>query len=137
MQAEARELARFEPYAELSAELNLRARQMANVFDSQIDALEGFVTGLSRVCALLPLDASVLAHAAYRAHYGLQLPDAIVLASVVLDREGGSDAEEALFVSQNGKDFEQPSIAALLQELHCKYLADFANAVRYIERPSE
>jgi hypothetical protein len=57
------------------------------------------------------------------------------LASVILDLEREQSPDGALFISQNVKDFEVPSVQDALQRAQCKYLADFANAVRFIERP--
>lgn len=136
LRAEARELGRTEPHAAISGALRQNALQMANVVETQLDALESLIRELSRICELLPLDMAVLDRAAlYRAEQTLQLQDAIVLASIVLDLERGPGDDEALFISQNVKDFERQSITELLNHLRCKYLADFSNAVRYVERP--
>jgi predicted nucleic acid-binding protein len=136
LRKEIRELGRTQPHESMAAELAQYPIRMAQVLQTQLDAMESIVLELSRACELLPLDASVLARAAsYRAAHGLQLPDAIILASVVLDLERLHTQGESLFISQNVKDFEDPSIREALERLHCAYLADFTNALRFIERP--
>lgn len=99
-------------------------------------ALETVALALLRDCGLINMDGTVLGRAVvYRQRHNLQIQDATVLASVVLDLERGPRDDEALFVSQNVKDFEQQSNIDLLTQFRCKYLADFGNAVRYAERP--
>jgi predicted nucleic acid-binding protein len=136
LRKESRELGRTETYERMAAELGQQIVQMTQVLKTQMDAIQAVVLELSRTCDLLQLDATVLSRAAsYRDAYKLRPPDAIILASVILDLERAESPEGALFISQNVKDFEDPSIQEALDRLDCKYLADFTNAVRLIERP--
>lgn len=138
LRREIRELRRTQPHEHLAHELGQYSIQMAQVLQTQQDALGSLVLVLGQTCELLQLDAAVLARAAsYSTAYDLRLPDAIILASIIHDRERIQGSDEALFISQNVKDFEVPPIQAELQRVRCKYLADFANAVRFIERPSD
>jgi hypothetical protein len=135
LRKEARELRRTQPHENMAAELGQYIIQMTHILQTQLDAMEAVVLDLSHSCELLQLDAGVVMRASdYRAIYDLQLPDAIVLASITLDLERTRNPSGALFVSQNVKDFEHPSVQEILQYLDCKYLADFTNAVRFIER---
>ncbi len=133
---EIRELRRMQPHERLAQELGQHTTQMGEVLHTNQQGLESVVLDLGRTCELLQLDASVLARAAdYKAAFDLRLPDAIVLAAIVLELERSQAAGEALFISQNLYDFDAPAIQETLQHLQCKYLADFTNAVRFITRP--
>jgi predicted nucleic acid-binding protein len=138
LRSEIRELGRTQPHVSMAGELGQYAIQMAQVLQTQLDAMEAVVLELSRSCDLLQLDATVLARASsYKTAYNLRLQDAIILASVMLDCERAQTGDDALFISQNVNDFENPAIQDALGHLRCKYLADFANAVRYIQRPTD
>ncbi|MGH2587219.1 MAG: hypothetical protein ACRDJE_20075 [Dehalococcoidia bacterium] len=135
LRKEIRELGRTQPHESMAGELGQYTIQMAQVLQTQLDAMEAVVLELGHNCELLQLDAIVLTRASsYRAAYDLRLQDAIILASIILDLERVRTPGDALFISQNVKDFENPSIQDVLQRVHCKYLADFTNAVRFIER---
>lgn len=136
LRREIRELRRTQPHETMARELGQYMIQMTEVLQTQLDATEAIVLELSRTCGLLPLDATTLSLiASYKAAYNLRLPDAVILASIALDLERQPAPTDALFISQNVKDFEDPAIQAALQQLRCKYLADFTNALRFIERP--
>lgn len=137
LRAEIRELGRTQPHQSMATELSQYVAQMSRVLQTQIDALEATVLELGRISALLPLDGDVLVRAAsYKDEHKLRLPDAIILASIILDLEREQPPGDAPFVSQNVSDFEAPSIQDALQRVRCKYLADFTNALRFIERPT-
>ncbi len=137
LRKEIRELGRTEPHESMADELGQYLTQLAEVRQIQLDAIEALVLELSRSCELLQLDAGVLARAvSYKTAYDLQLQDAIILASVILDLERAQRPDDALFISQNVKDFGVPAIYHALERLRCKYLSDFTNAVRFIERPA-
>jgi hypothetical protein len=134
---EIRELRRTQPHARMASELGQYTVQMAQVLQTHLDALEAIVLEVGGTCALLQLEANVLSRASsYKTAFNLRLPDAIILATIVLDLEQAPQPAEPLFISQNVKDFEHPAIQDLLQRLQCKYLADFTNAVRFITRPA-
>ncbi len=136
LRKEIRELGRTQPHVSMAGALGQYTIQMAQVLQTQLDAVEAIVLDLGQNCDLLQLDAGVLARASsYRPAYNLQPQDAIILATIIIDLERAQTSGESLFISQNVKDFENPPIQETLQHLHCKYLADFANVVRYIERP--
>lgn len=137
LRKEIRELGRTQPHVSMAAELGRHTILMAQVLKTQLEAMEAVVLELSRNCELLQLNATVLARgASYRAAFNLGLQDAIVLASVILDLERERASNEALFISRGLKDFENTLIQDELRRVRCKYLADFTNAVRFIERPA-
>ena len=137
LRKEIRELGRTQPHVSMAAELRPYPLRMARVLQTQLDAIEAVILELAQSCELLQREATVLARASsYRMAFNLRLQDAIILASVIIDLERASAPGGAIFISQNVKDFENPSIENTLQRFQCKYLADFTNAVRFIERPT-
>lgn len=136
MRREARELGRTRPHQRVASELDVIAIEMDQVLPRQLNSLESVVQELGRACTFLEIDGGVISRAAvYRGEHELLLQDAIILASIILDREH-DPSQEGLFISQNTTDFQRPSVGGALGQANCKYLADFANAVRYITRPS-
>jgi predicted nucleic acid-binding protein len=134
---EIRELERTQLHEEMARELRGYPIQMAQILQTHLDAVERVTLELSQSCDLLPLDATVLRRAAgIRAPYDLRPPDAIILATILLDLERTPAPIMSLFASQNVKDFEHPLIRDELSRLRCTYLGDFPNVVRIIERRS-
>lgn len=64
------------------------------------------------------IDCSVLAE-----EYGLELPDALVLASVLSDASAYPRA--SVFLNRNARDFDDPDIKARLRQLGCDLLGSF------------
>lgn len=80
---------------------------------------------------ILPLTAGEISEApTLEASYDLSHPDAIVFASVLRDPELGRTV--SCFLNKNTKDFDDPSIHALLDEKSCKLLGSFENGRQYI-----
>lgn len=132
---EIRELGRTETHARLAAELDQCVAELSHVLPTQQRALEAVVLEVSRTSEMLQLDAETLVRAAaYRTAHRLDLPDAVILASVVRDLEAEGGAVDALFVSQNTRDFRRATVQDTLARLNCRYLSDFTNAVRLVER---
>ena len=137
LRKEIRELGRTQPHVSMAAELRPYPIRMARILQTQLGAIEVVILELAQHCELLQLDVTVVTRASsYRTVYNLRLQDAIILASIIIDLERAPAPGGALFISQHVKDFENPSIENTLQRFHCKYLADFTNAVRFIERPT-
>ncbi len=135
LRKEIRELRRTQPYERMAEELEQHAVQMDQILRTNQNALESVALELSRTCQLLQIAATVLARASsYRAAMDLRLPDAVILASIILDLERVQPLAETLFISQDVHDFEDLAVQHALQRLQCKYLADFTNAVRFITR---
>jgi len=108
--------------------------QMADVLQTQMEAVENVIRDIANNCEIIQIDAATLnmAHT-YRVSYDMDPQDAIILASVVSDLRHAATRSDSLFISTNVHDFEYPAIQDELLSLGCKYLADFGNGVRYIE----
>lgn len=131
------ELGRTQPHERMAHDLEQYTIELDQVLRTNLEALESVVLEISRGCEMLLLNGGVVARASsYKTSFDRQLPDAIILATTMADFEEAPNSEEAVFISQNVRDFGVPVIQDALQELNCKYLADVANAVRYIRRPT-
>lgn len=136
LRKETRELGRTQSHQVMARELDQYIIQMTRIVQLHLDAIEAVVLELSRTATLLQLDPTVLARAAsYKQTADLRLQDAIVLASILLDREHHQAQDPALFISQD-KDFQVPPVQDLLRLAGCRHIPDFTNAVRFIERPT-
>jgi predicted nucleic acid-binding protein len=129
LQKELGQIARTQAFAhEVSASplpaLLVRSTQAAAV---QFDAV---LERLLRVAQVLPLTAVLLGEARRtRDAYGLKLPDAIVLASILGDLAGNSSP--SCFLNRNTKDFDDPAIVSALTDRACRMLGSFDNGIQY------
>ena len=74
LRKELRELGRTQPHERMAKELGQYTIRMAQVLQTQLDAMEAVVLDLSWTCELLQLDATVLTRAtSYKAAYNLRL----------------------------------------------------------------
>ncbi|MBI2394373.1 MAG: hypothetical protein HYV09_32685 [Deltaproteobacteria bacterium] len=106
-------------------ELTVRAVKLAR------DSHEAARSLLLSAATVLPISAETLQKAeALRVSLGMELPDAVMLASVLLDldRAGG----DSLFVNKNTKDFADPSVQTELRQRRCRYIGSFGAAVAAI-----
>lgn len=79
---------------------------------------------LLQFATVLPLDVTALLRAEeFERQYGLALPDAVVLATVVVDLE--RDPMPGCFVNRNTKDFDDPDIRELLADGGCRFAGSF------------
>lgn len=83
------------------------------------------------VARIIPLDVAVLKEAErLRTAFGLRLPDATMLASVLGDAASGAPS---IFANKNRKDFVGQDIDAELKRRNCKLVANFAAARSYLD----
>jgi hypothetical protein len=82
----------------------------------------------------MPLTADVLADARHTQRtFGLSLPDAIVLASVLGDL--ATFPMPSCFLNRNTKDFDDPAIVSALSACDCKMLGSFETGLQYASAP--
>lgn len=100
-----------------------------------MDLLEASVARMLAIGKPIAFDAGVFSRTLeYEVQFGMPVQDAIVLASVVADLRRRRRREPKCFVSRNSKDFDDPAITANLESFGCRYVATFADAVRYVRR---
>lgn len=87
---------------------------------------------LLRQARVVALSGDVLSNAYdYDKRFGMSLPDAVVLASVVADLRSRSSPQLACFITRNVSDFSDPDIGTELEKLNCKLLFKFGAALKY------
>jgi predicted nucleic acid-binding protein len=86
---------------------------------------------LLEVSRVLAVDGVVLREAErHKDRYRLELPDAVMLASVSVDAK--ERTSPSLFLNRNYKDFEQREIRSLLKELRCDLIPSFSGGLARI-----
>lgn len=79
---------------------------------------------LLTVARIVPIDLSTLTSASALAdELGLELPDALVLASVLAD--AGERRAPSVFLNRNTKDFSDPDIVVRLENVDCELIGTF------------
>jgi predicted nucleic acid-binding protein len=85
---------------------------------------DSVLSRLLKVASILPLNAEVLTDARrVQVTYGLEFPDAIVLATVLKDLAAAS--ADSCFLNRNTKDFDDPRIVTELRAHGCHLLGSF------------
>jgi predicted nucleic acid-binding protein len=97
---------------------------------SDLEVLARSLAGASRIIAL---EGSVIVEAiSISTQTGLQMMDAIVLASVLVDLHSNPPTDECGFASRDRKGFSDASIVEKLAEQNCAYLPSFENALNFV-----
>jgi predicted nucleic acid-binding protein len=106
--------------------LTVRAVQLAT---QKHDSVRARILAAAEV---LPIEAITLIEAErLRSDYGLTLPDAVMLASVLLDGKGGT--QPSAFLNTKVKDFADPAIRAELTKRSCAFIGRFSAGVAWAE----
>lgn len=129
-----RELGRSALHQPFAAQLRLILPILATVRKTQMDALEQTVERLLSAGQTIPLDLMTFRQARQlESSYGLSPQDAIVYA-VALMHMGQQDPQEVKCFLSRDKDFNDPGIAADLGRFNCRYINNFDDGLRYIQR---
>ena len=109
-----------------AADILLRAEQEASkrFLEVRRDLLD--------VARIIAIDASVLRAASrLTTELGLELPDALMLASVLGDAK--EQPSPSIFINRNTKDFYDPDVKALLTHVTCDLLGKFDDGLARIK----
>jgi len=94
--------------------------------------LEDTRAELMNIAEIIPLTTDVLRQATeLKKTYGMSLPDAIVLASV-LQHLAEKKPAKACFLNRNSRDFDDPDIVKKLQDLKCTTLFQFDSGLAFV-----
>lgn len=87
------------------------------------------IRGKLLACAeLIPIDHPAIREAEqFRTEFGLRLPDALMLASVLADT--ARRPSQSLFLNRNTSDFDDKAIITRLRERDCKFVRSFADGL--------
>jgi hypothetical protein len=95
--------------------------------------LERAVDGILKSAEVIPLNADVLKRAGgIQVALGMSMQDSIVLATVVTHLAAAKSAESCL-LNLNTRDFDDPNVRDILEELGCRFFGRFDHALQYIE----
>jgi len=87
---------------------------------------------LVRSAELLVVDGSVLKTAeADASRFGLEFPDAVMVATVYLDAAKHKTA--SIFLNRNTKDFLDPDVGKYLASVNCKVIGSFDNGLARVK----
>lgn len=99
----------------------------------EFNGLRAIVYRLLVTSRVIPLNATTFHEAQrYEQTYGIDLPDAIIYASVISDLKTAHVTEPKCFVSRNYKHFRDQAIEQELQSFGCRYIERFADAVNFL-----
>lgn len=128
-----REGARMASLRERAASVRAGVDEMVDEYLAEAARrLDAFAAKAEAVCDILPMEPATVAQAnRHREELGLALFDAVVLATVVESLR--ATRRDALFITRNSRDFEDPQIRAQLRALSCKLFTSFDSALKHIE----
>ncbi len=126
------QLARTEIYSEqLAASENL-VKLLVDSVGAEVQRFERIYGKLIGMATILPLESETLAAATrYQESYGLSLPDALILASVIVDLKT-VDTDQSCFLNRNSRDFDEPQLVTELAQYNCKFMSRFDSGYDYI-----
>src|SRR5262249_4157302 len=129
VETQAREFGRTKGFEESSRNLRDLIRVFAESENAEQAGLSSALETVLKTCEVIPLTAEVVARATtdVRPRLGLELPDALVYASM-LEHLSTAKAEKSCFITKNAKDFGDPDIEKELEGFGCKLLFKFADA---------
>lgn len=131
VQTELRQLERSAEYSEAVQEAHAVTELFARSTQEDRDRLDLVYRRVSGAAQLEPLTSQVVYQALdLQSQYDLALQDAFVLATVVVHL-GAASRTESAFVTTNSKDFDDPELRHQLDELGCRLLTGFGEAVGF------
>jgi predicted nucleic acid-binding protein len=131
--AEIRELSPSKPYGDLAEASRELTSILARSADQEKRRLETVLLRLLAVAEVIPLDSSILKAAIeLQPKFALSPQDAIVFASVQTHLGSVPQDQPKLFLTKNSKDFLTPDIQERLDEMNCRVLVHFEDAVGYL-----
>lgn len=130
---EIEELARSQPYAELTRTSQAVTEVLAASAQEEGERLSGVLRRLIRGAEIIPLSGTIVsASLECQELLSLSAQDAMVYASVEHHLSTAPD-EPKIFVNQNRKDFLTPDIQERLARLGCRLLTGFGSARGFVE----
>jgi len=118
-------LSQMEPFDKATA-LLLQASQKA---DTRFSDVRARLLATSR---LLVIDGPSIAKASeFIRDFGLELPDALMLASVLEDAT--ARRSPSVFLNRNTRDFDDQDIVAKLHDLDCSFIGSFQKGLQRVE----
>jgi hypothetical protein len=107
---------------------------LARLAKIESDSYEGVMQRVLQHGRPMAFNASVFAEA-IRIQYelSLELPDAMVLGSILSDMRSLAKDTTSCFCSRDSKAFGKQEVKSVLKHHNCKYIASFAGAIEYLD----
>jgi predicted nucleic acid-binding protein len=134
-----RQLVHLRRSAEFNAgsEFDIVQRYLTTSAQNEQARYQTLVERLRPIARLIPLTNEVLELArTWQSKSGLELPDSIVLASVVSDLSDDT-REHATFIARDSDLTDDPEIKAVLQSLNCELKARFSAGLGYLNAKTQ
>lgn len=133
LQRQLSELGRSKPYRQASSSFNELIALLIRSADSERAGLERAIEGILKTAEVIPLDSDMFYRAAgMPTAFDMSIQDSIVLASVV-HHLCETKPIRSCFLNRNTKDFDDPNVREMLEELGCKFFGRFDRGVKFIE----
>lgn len=130
LQKELRQIARTQNLAQIASESALPALLVTSTHEAEA-RFDAVMESLLRIGRVLPMTAGLLEEARRMKHaFDLELPDAIVLASVLGDLD--ASPASSCFLNRNTKDFDDPAIVSALAASDCRMLGSFDHGLQHV-----
>ncbi len=132
VETQAREFGRTKGFEDSSVKLRDLIRIFAESENAEQAKLSSALETVLKTCEVIPLTGNVVARAVADVgpRLGLDLPDALVYASVLEDLDAAG-SPRSCFITKNAKDFGDPDIESELAQRGCKLLFTFADGLGY------
>jgi hypothetical protein len=105
-------------------------RLFARSVQHERENLKRISSRLMQVATILPLSSEVIRQSLRSRFVDLEVPDAMVLFSILADESLGQ--EDACFLSRDAAAFGDPDIRKDLRERRCKFFKSFEDGWKYI-----
>ena len=97
------------------------------------ESLENVVFDLLQSATILPIEQDVIQDALHqRRTTDLEMPDSIVLASILQHLESALSRSESVFVTKDRKDFGDPVMKETLRQFGCTLVTNFRDGLQMI-----
>jgi predicted nucleic acid-binding protein len=130
LEDEFRQLARTATYREYLQDVKVIAKLLVESSAQDLQRLAGIRSRLLACAELIPLESSILAHAAeHQEEYDLSAQDAVIYASVLAHLK--SSGRPGCFVTRD-RDFDDQEIKRQLRSYNCKLLSNFETGYQFL-----
>jgi hypothetical protein len=127
------ELGRSKPYRDASNDFTQLIALLIGSAERERAGLDGAMHGLLNAAEVIPLDTDLFHRASgIQSAFDMSLQDSLVLASVV-QHLANAQPPQSCFLNRNTKDFGNPDVRGVLDDLDCKFFGRFDHALGYIE----
>jgi hypothetical protein len=127
------ELGRSRTYREAPGTFSELAALLITSADRERAGLQRATDGMLKAAEIISLDAGVFYSAgAIQIAFDMSAQDSIVLASIVSHLVATKPAESC-FLNRNTKDFDDPNVRDMLDQVGCKFFGRFDDGLHYIE----